>query len=214
MFSGAEKDGERFDVVHLERFLEIVEHMRARGIDPGLLHGAPSTQVIRLPESHALDLVRPGGAIYGLERYRFGADGAEVMDIQPVFRLRARVVRVERLEPGDGVSFGHRYVADTPTWVATLPIGHTDGYPRNAAGKTSVLIGGALYPVIGVISSNHTIVEVGADKRVDVGDIATLVGPDDPAIRPKAVAVATELDRDYWIMTKLNALLHRTIVPS
>ena len=74
-----------------------------------------------MPESHRLDLIRPGGAIYGLESYRFDPDGQEVMDIRPVFRLCARVVRVERLEPGDGVSFGHRYVAEEPTWVATLP---------------------------------------------------------------------------------------------
>ncbi len=33
-----------------------------------------------------------------------------------------------------------------------------------------------------------------------------------PEIRPKAVAVATGLDRDYWIMTKLNALLYRKVV--
>jgi alanine racemase len=91
-------------------------------------------------------------------------------------------------------------------------VGHTDGYPRNAAGQASVLIGGRLYPVIGVVSSNHTIVEVGDDETVGLGDIATLIGPDAPEIRPKAVALASGLDRDYWIMTKLNALLSRKVV--
>jgi len=212
MFSGAERDGRNFDEVHLTRFLTLVAEARKRGIDPGLLHGAPSTQVTSLPASHELDLIRPGGAIYGLERYRRSPDGREIMDIQPVFRLRARVARVERLEPGDGVSFGHRYVATRPTWIATLPVGHTDGYPRNAAGHASVLIGNALYPVIAVVSSNHTIVELGDRKTADVGDVATVVGPDDPEIRPKAVAMQTGLERDYWIMTKLNALLYRKLV--
>lgn len=212
MFSGAERDGENFDETHLARFWTLVDEARTRGIDLGLLHGAPSYQVASLPESFQLDLIRPGGAIYGLESYRRDPDGREIMDIQPVFRLRARVVRVERLETGDGVSFGHRYIAKRPTWIAALPVGHTDGYPRTAAGKTSVLIGEKLYPIIAVVSSNHTIVEVGDDKTVAVGDVATLVGPDAPEIRPKAVAVATGLDRDYWIMTKLNALLYRKVV--
>jgi alanine racemase len=212
MFSGAVREGKEFDREHLRRFLEVVEQAKAKGIALGLLHGAPSTQIIRLPEAHKLDLVRPGGAIYGLAAYRHDPAGNPAMDLQPVFRLRARVARVERLNAGDGVSFNHRYVATKPTWVATIPIGHTDGYPREAAGKCFALIGGALYPLIGVVSSNHTIAEIGADQKVTVGDVATLVGPDHPDIDPKAVATQTGLDRDYWIMTKLNALLHRRVV--
>lgn len=212
MFSGAERDGENFDLTHLSRFLTLVDEARTRSIDVGLLHGAPSYQVASLPESFELDLIRPGGAIYGLESYRTDPAGRAIMNIEPVFRLRARVVRVERLETGDGVSFSHQYIAKRPTWIAALPVGHTDGYPRTAAGKTSVRIGERLYPVIGVVSSNHTIVEIGDEKTVSVGDVATLVGPDAPEIRPKAIAVATGLDRDYWIMTKLNALLHRKVV--
>ena len=61
-------------------------------------------------------------------------------------------------------------------------------------------------------SPKRTIVEVGDEQTVDVGDVATLVGPDKPEIHPKAIAVSTGLDRDYWIMTKLNALLYRKVV--
>jgi len=74
------------------------------------------------------------------------------------------------------------------------------------------MIGDKLYPVIGIISSNHTIVEVGQEKTVSIGDIATLTGPDHPNIIPIAVATQAGLERDYWIMTKLNALLSRKIV--
>ena len=212
MFSGAEKDGKEFDQVHLSRFLELIQKVKQKGIDPGLLHGAPSTQIISVPESHKLDLVRPGGAIYGLASYREDDEGNQVMDIQPVFRLRARIVRVVRMKKGEGVSFNHRYIADRPTWIALVPVGHTDGYPRNAAGNCKVMIGEKLYPVIGVVSSNHTIVEVGDQKKVEIGDVATLVGPDHPDITPIAVAKQSGLERDYWIMTKLNALLHRKVV--
>jgi alanine racemase len=92
-----------------------------------------------------------------------------------------------------------------------LPVGHTDGYPRNAAGACRVLLGESLYPVIGSVSSNHTILEIGREKRVEVGDVATLIGPDHPDITPAAIAAQTGLDRDYWIMTKLSALLRRTV---
>ena len=217
MFSGAQRDGENFDETHLARFLTLVDEASTSGIELGLLHGAPSSQVTSLPSSFQLDLIRPGGAIYGLVANRTDPEGQEIMDIQPVFRLRARVARVERLETGDGVSFGHRYIAERPTWIAALPVGHTDGYPRPAQGqaaegKTFVRIGERLYPIIAIVSSNHTIVEIGDEKTVSIGDVATLIGPDAPEITPRSVAVATGFDREYWIMTKLNALLTRKVV--
>ena len=212
MFSGAIRDGEVFDLEHLRRFLAVIAEVRAGGIDPGVLHGAPSDQLVRSPEVNALDLIRPGGAIYGLNEYRTDSSGNPAMDLRPVFRLRARAVRVEQLQSGEGVSFHHRYRAERPTWVATIPVGHTDGYPKDAAGNAQVLIGERLYPVIGLVSSNHTIIEVGEDKSVAVGDIATLVGPDREEIKPITLAKRTGLERDYWVVTKLNALLARRVV--
>jgi alanine racemase len=212
MFSGAHRDGESFDLEHLRRFTEVVAHCRASGIDLGLLHGAPSHQVVHLPEARELDLIRPGGAMYGMPSYRTDAKGESIMDLRPVFRLRARIVRVEQLAAGEGVSFQHRYRAAEATWVATVPIGHTDGYPRGAAGRVKALVGDRLYPVIAEVSSNHTILEIGRERTVEVGDIATLVGPDHDEIAPIAVAVESGLERDYWIATRLNALLHRVTV--
>ncbi len=212
MFSGATRDGKPFDLEHLRRFASVVAECRQLGIDLGRLHGAPSQQVIQLPEARELDLIRPGGAIYGLDAYRTGPSGSPAMDLQPVFRLRARIARVELLAPGEGVSFGHRYRAEVPTWVATIPIGHTDGYPADAAGNTEALVGDKLYPVIGQVSSNHTILEIGPEKLVEVGDTATLVGPDLPEITPAEIAKRGGLLRDYWVMTKLNPLLRRVTV--
>jgi alanine racemase len=212
MFSGAERAGDSFDVEHLRRFNAVVEQCRGAGIDVGLLHGAPSYQVVHLPQARELDLIRPGGAIYGMPSYRSDSAGAHIMDLRPVFRLRARLVRVELLAPGEGVSFRHQYRAETPTWIATVPIGHTDGYPRGAAGNTKALVGDTLYPVIAEVSSNHTILEIGSEKTVDVGDIATLVGPERAEITPDTIARRSGLERDYWITTKLNPLLPRLTV--
>ncbi|NHZ70910.1 MAG: alanine racemase [Proteobacteria bacterium] len=212
MFSGAERSGEPFDQEQLRRFDKVVDECREAGIDLGLLHGAPSYQVVHLPQAWDLDLIRPGGAIYGMPSYRSDASGNHIMDLQPVYRLRARIVRVELLAQGEGVSFHHRYRADVPTWIATVPVGHTDGYPRNAPGNTTVLVGETFYPVIAEVSSNHTIIEVGPHKTLEVGDIATLVGPDHDQITPETVARSSGLERDYWLTTKLNPLLTRVVV--
>ena len=53
---------------------------------------------------------------------------------------------------GDSVSYGREYTAERATWIATLPVGHTDGYPRKAVNGARVLINGALYPAIGAVT--------------------------------------------------------------
>ncbi len=98
-----------------------------------------------------------------------------------------------------------------PTWVAMLPTGHTDGYPAAAANTCSVLIGGRLYPVVSVVASAHTIVEIGPEKTVGVGDVATLIGPDDPAITPHAVAEKTGVGF-YPLITRLSPFLPKRVV--
>ena len=95
--------------------------------------------------------------------------------------------------------------------MALLPIGHTDGYPPTAADTCQVMIRGRLYPVVGTVSCAHVIVEIGDDKGVEIGDVATLIGPDDPAITPKSVAEKTGV-RFLSIITKLNARLPRVVV--
>jgi alanine racemase len=80
-------------------------------------------------------------------------------------------------------------VAKSDTWVATLPVGHADGWPRAAAKGARVRIGARLYPVIASVSASHTLVEVGAEPTVRVGDIATLFDWEDGS-RPEDVAGA------------------------
>ncbi len=155
-----------FDREQLDRFTRLIGRARDRGADLGTLHAASSNGVFHLPEAR-LDMVRPGIALWG--GYPSHPEVERTMaTLRPAFRLRARVVRVEQLRPGDGVSYGRRYVAERPTWIATLPVGHADGYTSKAVNGGVVLIGERLYPVIGTVSASHTILEIGAEPTVRV----------------------------------------------
>jgi alanine racemase len=75
-----------------------------------------------------------------------------------------------------------------------------------------VLINGRRYPVVGGgVASAHTLIDAGPDTAVRVGDSATLVGPEDPAILPAEVGARTKLGF-YQLITKFSALLPRTLV--
>lgn len=198
-----------FDPEQLRRFQELIVEARGTGLPVGRLHAASSNGVFHLPEAR-FDLVRPGIALYGAYPSRPEEERAKA-ELRPAFRLRARVVRVERLRPGDSVSYGRHYVATKPVWVATLPVGHGDGYPRKAVDGARVLIGEKLYPVIGAVSASHSIVEVGDEPLVRIGDVATLLGPDHPVIHPNALADAIGVSV-YDLLMHLGPMLPRVVV--
>jgi len=213
MTAGAKRGEISFDDVQLKRFMSVIEEARKKGIDMGVLHAAPSRMIVKTPSSHNLGVVRPGHAIFGGALYNFDESGDRIMDLEITFRVKARVVRVELVSEGEGVSFGHRYIAKKATWIASIPLGHTDGYPRSGANHAKVLIGEKVYPIIaGGVNANFILVEIGEHKTVEVGDIATLVGTEKPDIAPQTLAEKAGFDFDYEIMTKLNPLLHRKVV--
>ncbi len=197
-----------FDHEQLRRFLELVRSARERGVELGDLHAASSNGVYHLPEAH-LDMVRPGVALFGAYPSR-PEEEREKGELRCGVRLRARVVRVARLRTGDGVSYGRNYVAERPTWIATLPVGHTDGYPRTAVQGARVLINEQLFPVIGAISASHAIVELGEDPLAGVGDVATFMGPDHTSLEPNNLARATGASV-YDILMHLNPELPRIV---
>ena len=200
-------EADDFDPEQLDRFRALTGAARAAGMDLGRLHAASSHGLFHRPEAF-LDMVRPGLALFGA--YPSGADRSLVA-LTPAFRVRARVARVERLREGDTVSYGRAWRAERPTWAATLPVGHADGYPRRAVEGCEVLIGGRVYPVVGAVSASHTIVVLGDEPTVAVGDLATLVGPDHAAIHPNEVARRAGISV-YDVLMHLGQRLPRVVL--
>ena len=150
-----------------ERFLEAVARLPRR---PSLLHVANSAAALRGPR-YALDMVRPGVFLYG------GSAGPGLPPPRPVVQVRARVVALRRLAAGESVSYGALWRAQAPTRVATLAIGYADGLRRGSglAGRAKVVLGGALCPIVGAVTMDLAMVEVGP-LPVALGDVATLIG--------------------------------------
>ena len=90
--------------------------------------------------------------------------------------LRARVSYLKRVEAGTRISYGLRHTFSRPTTVATIPIGYADGVPRRlfeTGGE--VLVGGRRRPIVGVVTMDQLMVDVG-DDPVAVGDEVVLIG--------------------------------------
>ncbi|MFC1791926.1 alanine racemase C-terminal domain-containing protein, partial [Gemmatimonadota bacterium] len=153
----------------------------------------------------------PGIALFGSYPSE-PAREREMARLSSAVRFRTRVVRITELEEGDGVGYGRPWVAQRRTWVATLPVGHADGYPREAVNGARVLINGGLFPVIGGVSASHCIVQMGDEPEAQVGDVATLMGPDDPVLEPNNMAEALDVSV-YDLLMHLNPSMTRMLVP-
>ena len=153
-------------------------------------------------------MVRPGMAIYGVySEQEFRKMG--VLDLRPAMALRARVAYVKQLRKGESAGYSRAYIAKDDVWIATLPVGHTDGWPRAAAKGARVRIGDQFYPVIASVSASHTIVEIGGEPRVKIGDVATLWDWQ-PGSRPEDVSAACGASV-YDLTMHLNPLLPRFV---
>jgi alanine racemase len=181
---------------------------KARGLTVPLLHAASSDAVMHQTTETFLDAVRPGLALYG----GYVSERAmQLGGVRPAYRLKAKVIRVDHLAAGEGVSYHRRYVAERPVWTATLAVGHVDGYPTGAVNGCEVFANGRLYPVMGTVSASHTLISLGDDQMLKVGDEVTLVGPDHPAIHPNEVAKRAKWS-EYNMFMHLSPRLARRVV--
>lgn len=197
-----------FDVEQVQRLVQLATEARAAGIGMGMLHAASSHAVFN-NKATLLDAVRPGIALFGAYPTDDGRERT-IAQLAVALRLKARVVRVEQLRAGDSVSYGRHFTASAPTWVATIPMGHADGYPRRAVNGGMIRIGSRSYPVIGAVSASHAIVDLGATTDVKIGDVATLLGPDDWAIHPNGLAAAAGISV-YDVLMHLSPKLPRVV---
>ncbi len=156
-----------------ERLTAAWQVARERGLHP-IRHLANSGATLMGRPELALDMVRAGIAVYGLDPYDRPVPQSP---LRPVMTLRARVALVKRVPAGAGVAYGHEWIAPVDTTLALVPLGYADGVPRrlNRDGRMRVLLGGALRPVVGRVSMDQIVVDCG-DADVTEGELAVLFG--------------------------------------
>jgi alanine racemase len=161
------------NALQAQRLSELREQAGAAGVSFEIAHLANSPAILTRPDL-AFDLVRPGIAVYGQTPIPERGD----MGLIPAMTLTCTVAMVREIKAGDGVSYGHTWIADRDTTVALLPVGYADGVFRPLGGRLEVLINGRRRRNVGRICMDQFVVDLGPGP-VDVaeGDRAVLFGP-------------------------------------
>jgi alanine racemase len=197
-----------FDREQLRRFAALTDRLRAGGVAIGRRHAASTYTLFQHPDA-TLDMVRPGMALWGIYPEPAFRTQARI-DLRPAVALRARVAYVKKLAAGTSAGYSRAFMATEDTWVATVPVGHADGWPRIAAKGAALRIRGRRYPVVASVSASHTIVNLGPETDVTIGDIATCFDWEGGS-RPEDVAAACGASV-YDLTMHLGGHLQRRLV--
>lgn len=157
----------------VKTFSMLIGQMKAAGFSQGLCHCANSGAILNHPESF-MDMVRPGILCYGLYPTEKHPDNLKVT---PAMTLKTAIMFTKRVKKGTGLSYGLTYRAPEDTYIATIPIGYADGFPRSLSNKARVAIEGKTYPVVGRICMDQCLVDLGNDLY-PVGKEVTIFGSD------------------------------------
>lgn len=156
-----------------QRFTAMIAEARGRSIEFEVAHLSNSPSTMTRPDL-GFDMVRPGIAVYGLSPIPELGD----MGLRPAMTLKCTVAMVKPVKAGEGVSYGHTWIAEEDTNLALLPIGYADGVYRTLSGRIDALINGRLRRNVGRICMDQLVVNIGpGTPDVVEGDEAILFGP-------------------------------------
>ncbi len=199
-----------FNDLQAQRLREMRDLARNQGVAFEEAHLSNSPAAMSRPDL-GFDMVRSGIAVYGLSPIPERGD----MGLRPAMTLKCPVALVRSVKAGDGVSYGHRWVADRDTTLALLPIGYADGVFRGLSGRIDVLINGRRRRAVGRICMDQFVVDLGPDAGgVSEGDDAILFGPGTQG-EPTAQDWADLLDTiHYEVVTSPRGRVTRSYLPA
>jgi alanine racemase len=170
-FASASRDN-FFTNYQLRSFENLLKDLHQENIHFTYRHAANSIALVDLKKSH-FNLVRPGIIVYGMYPKR---SFAKILKLKPALSLKTRIVYLKDVSAGRSISYGRTFITEKATRIATLPIGYADGYGRILSNRASVLVKGKRAPVIGKVTMDQIMIDVGHIKGVKIGDEVVLIG--------------------------------------
>ncbi len=173
--SSSDDEDQTYTYEQFEHFKELTEELTALGVNIPIRHIANSAALVRFPEMQ-LDMVRAGVILYGM--YPAAGENYSGVKLKPAMSFKTRVINIQKLEAGSGISYGRTYITDSPTKIATLAVGYADGYSRVLSNKVRVLTKGRYAKQLGRICMDQCMIDVTNVNNINIGDEVTLFGSD------------------------------------
>lgn len=163
-----------FEEGHTLTRRQLAEFSDVRSWFPGVKASLVNSAGLFFSADCRADLVRPGGALYGLN-----PPTAPEKPMRCVVTLHAPILQIRTLMQDETVGYSATHAATKGARIATLAIGYADGLVHGLTNAGKVWIAGYEVPVVGKVSMDLTTVDVSAipEGAVKEGDMAEIYGP-------------------------------------
>lgn len=172
-FATSDEKDKSYSAVQFKKFSEILDKLRASGIEVRNTHISNSGAIIDLQE-YTLDIVRPGIMLYGY--YPSDEVSRSKIKLREVMTLKTKISNIKNIGPGESVGYGRSYMAEKVTKVATIPLGYGDGFTRLLSGKLSLSIGKRKAKLIGNICMDQSMLDCTDMEEAKIGDEVVVFG--------------------------------------
>ena len=156
---------------------------------------AASGGILAWPNSHR-NMIRLGIALYGVSPFT-----EQVIDLEPAMTLKSELITVRKHLKGQSVGYGQTWTSKSDTILGVVAMGYGDGYPRGVPANTPVSVNGRIVPIVGRVSMDMIVVDLGQNNQDKPGDEVIFWGKELPV---EQIAKHTGISA-YELLTRLTA---------
>lgn len=173
-FARADEPAEKQNQDQMARFAEMVAKLEALGFSHLIKHLSNSAATLK-NHAAAFDMVRTGIAMYGLSPDVTTLGNSNALSLRPAMQLRAALYLVKDVPAGTPVGYGASESTSRDTRLGVITMGYADGIPRIAR-SAGIWHNGKRAPIIGRVSMDQFVVDLGPDSKAQSGDWVTIFG--------------------------------------
>ncbi len=204
-FARADEPESQFNILQQRNFDQKLAELEAIGLTPEIVHLSNSAAILSNASAHK-SMVRLGIAMYGLSPDVQTMGSGLSFNLQPAMTIKAQIHLVKAAKAGDPIGYGGTEVLKYDTKLGIVVMGYSDGLPRSTSNAAGVSYEGEKAPLVGRISMDQCVVDLGPHSSAKAGDFVTVMGGDGYTIDEWALAANTI---NYEIVTRIAARVPR-----
>ena len=173
-FARADEPEQEQNDLQRTRFKEMIATLESFGFTNILRHLSNSAATLKDKDSR-FDLVRAGIAIYGLTPDVNTLGTSASLGLKAAMTLRAKLHLVKDVPANSPVGYGATATTQRDTKLGIVAVGYADGIPRTAQGA-GIFVHGKRAPIIGRVSMDQFVVDLGPDSKAMSGEWVEVFG--------------------------------------
>ena len=174
-FARADEPGQAMNPEQLNTFEDRIKSASDVGIKPEFIHIANSAAALTNNSAHK-NIIRWGIGLYGLSPDIDNLGDSKSLKLKPAMRLKAKLHLVKTVKAGVSVGYGGTAITKSDTKLGVVTLGYADGVPRNANNLAGVFVDGKRAPLIGRVSMDQFVVDLGINSSAKTGDEVIVFG--------------------------------------